>query len=498
VNQTLPQISGTTRAGQPLSATAGGWTGSPAPSFIYTWQRCDADGAACYDAATGPTYVLGATDVDARLRVSITATSTAGSASAMSGLTGVVGLASDPTVVAVGDIACPAGDTTDPCQQQQTATLAASQHPDDVLMLGDAQYNAGLYSEFESAGAYNATWGVFDPIVRPVPGNHEYASSPTAAGYFQYFASAAHPTAGYYSFNLGTWHVVALNSNCSDSGCADLIPGVTSFAQTSWLQADLAANRSACVIAYWHHPRFSSGFVGDSPGVGPLWTALYEAHADLVLNGHDHLYERYAPQGSAATATGDGIREFVVGTGGESLMGITDPEPNLQVSDTHDFGVLLLTLHPSSYDWAFESVNGSVIDHGTAACHGPGAGTAGDLVARDRGSAPRLSEPQLVFDVHPLRSSIRAATRRGLPVAIHCSSACDVTVTVSARHGRHSQRIAAFYETESQIARPYSRILLRLPAAHLRGTSRITLVLRFSALDAASHRRVATSVVRLG
>ena len=276
--------------------------------------------------------------------------------------------ARDPVVVAVGDIACPAGDTTHSCQQQQTAMLAKSQDPDDALILGDNQYDSGLFSEYESAGGYNATWGAFNTIVHPVPGNHEYRD-PGAAGYFQYFGAAAHSSQGYYSFEVGAWHIVALNSNCSDTSCEDLLRGTTSSAQTSWLQSDLVANRSACVLAYWHHPRFSAGLVGDSTGVGPLWTALYNAHADVVLNGHEHVYERYAPQDPVGQATTNGIREFVVGTGGESLDEMSNPEANLQVFDNSDFGVLVLALHANSYDWAFKSTTGSVIDSGTTACH---------------------------------------------------------------------------------------------------------------------------------
>jgi hypothetical protein len=275
----------------------------------------------------------------------------------------------DQVIVAVGDIACPAGDKTHACRQQQTATLAASQHPSQVFVLGDNQYNSGLFSEYQSAGAYNATWGVFNPIVHPVPGNHEYDAS-GAGGYFQYFGALAGPPPGYYSFNLGTWHIVALNSGCSDAGCLDSIKGATTSAQRSWLQSDLAANRSACVLAYWHHPRFSSATAGDSTGVGPLWTALYNAHADLVLNGHDHVYERYAQQDPSGTTTPSGIRELVVGTGGENLDRISNPESNVEASYDRDFGVLVMTLHASSYDWAFKNTTGTVIDGGTTACHG--------------------------------------------------------------------------------------------------------------------------------
>ena len=133
----------------------------------------------------------------------------------------------------------------------------------------------------------------------------------------QYFGQAvANPDNtpnGYYSFNLGTWHIDALNSNCSDSGCSDPLPGTTTTAQNTWLQNDLAHDTSACTLAMWHHPLFSSGWTLGSPGVAPLWNALYQAHADIVLGGHDHLYERYAQQDPSGTATTNGIREFVVG-----------------------------------------------------------------------------------------------------------------------------------------------------------------------------------------
>ncbi|MBV9421899.1 MAG: metallophosphoesterase [Solirubrobacterales bacterium] len=425
----------------------------------------------------------------------MTATNTAGSSSATSAATAPVGLAVDPTVVAVGDVACPVGDTTNSCQQQQTATLAANQKPADVLMLGDAQYNSGLYSEYTSAGAYAATWGVFNAIVHPVPGNHDYTMSSSAAGYNQYFGNPPSD----YSFNVGTWHIIALNSNCSNSGCADQIPGFTTSAQTSWLQADLSTDRSACTLAYWHHPRFASGFVGNSPGVGPLWSALYSAHADVVLGGHDHLYERYAQQDPSGGATSNGIREFVVGTGGENLSPITNAEANLQFSDASDFGVLVLTLHASSYDWAFKNTNGRVVDSGTTTCHGPGSGSANALVARDMGALHTLrhSEPQLLFDARPLASSRPAVARRGLPVAIHCSRACDVTVDAWLRRDGHLTRIARFRETESEITRPYSQILLRLPARRLQGAGSVTLVLRFSAVDAAEHHRTVTRIVLL-
>ncbi len=413
--------------------------------------------------------------------------------------------APDPVVVAVGDIACPAGDTNpaDNCEQALTAKVASAQNPTAVLPLGDNQYESGLFSEYTGAGAYNATWGGFNPIVHPVPGNHEYEMSSSAAGYFQYFGGngvMTGPPGGYYSFNLGAWHIIALNSNCSDSGCADSVNGATTAAQVSWLQSDLAANRSACTLAYWHHPLFSAGDIGDSPGVAPLWTSLYNAHADVVLGGHDHDYERYAQQDPSRNATTSGIREFVVGTGGENLVPFVHPKINVEASDNQDFGVLALTLHAGSYDWKYVTTSGAVIDSGTTACHGP-AGAATASAARDIATANvaglERREPQLVFDARPLRFSLTAAVRTGVPVAIHCSLGCDVTVTASLRRGRRLRRIATFYETESQLPEPYSQISLRLPETRLGGLSEATLVLRFAAIDAANHHRVVKRVVVL-
>ena len=497
VNWTPPQISGTAREDQTLSAAPGTWMGASPMAFAYQWQRCDAGGGSCQNVAgaTNPAYLVSTADADSRLRVSVNASNAVESASEVSAVTGVV--PRDPVVVAVGDIACAAGDTSNDCRQQATATLAADQHPDDVLVLGDNQYNSGLYSEYEGAGAYHATWGMFNPFVHPVPGNHEYTASSSAAGYFQYFGALAGPPPGYYSFNVGSWHIVALNSDCSDSGCRDQLSGDTSSAQTSWLQSDLAANRSACVLAFWHHPRFSSGFVGDSTGVGPLWTALYSAHADVVLNGHDHLYERYGQQDPSGNPTRNGIREFVVGTGGENLMPLTNPEPTLEASDTRDFGLLVLTLHTSSYDWAFKRTDGSGADSGTATCHGSGTTviSAASDIAKAR--LPRLTEPRLVFDARPLGSSLRAVAHRGLPVAIHCSRACDVVVNAWVRHGRHLLRIASFSETESEIRKPYSLILLGFPNSLFEGPGKVTLVLGFTALDATMHRSLLTRIVTL-
>jgi hypothetical protein len=497
-NTALPTISGSAAEGSTLSASAGTWTNTPT-GYAYQWQRCDSSGNSCQSVpgSTTPTYLVGTADNGSTLQVSVTASNASGSASATSAAVGPVTSPTDPVVVAVGDIACPA--TGGPsCRQAATEAIARSQNPSAVFVLGDNQYDSGLYSEYTGLGAYGATWGVFNPIVHPVPGNHEYLASSAAAGYFQYFGVVAHPPEGYYSFNLGTWHIVALNSNCSDtSGCSDALAGGTTSAQTSWLQSDLAANRSPCVLAMWHHPLFSSGWTLGTPGVAPLWTALYSAHADVVLSGHDHLYERYAQEDPTGNATTSGIREFVVGTGGESLNGLSAHPSTLQASDASDFGVLVLTLHAGSYSWKFVNISGTTVDSGTTACHGSGTASIAAVRHITAAQLARLSGPRFSFDARPIAESLATVRRQGLPVAVHCSRGCDVTVTAALIHGRQLRRVASFYETESDITGPYSQIVLRLPARALNGLNAATLVLRFSALDAARHHRVVTRSVSL-
>jgi Calcineurin-like phosphoesterase len=503
-NTAPPTVSGTATESNTLSASTGTWTNGPT-SYGYQWQRCNTNGGSCSPTAVATSsYPLTNADVGSTIRVSVTAGNSAGSASATSAATATVQPSTspgDPVVVAVGDIARPPGCS--PCEQTATAALAETFNPNAVLVLGDNQYNSGLYSEY--ATEYALSWGRdFNSIVHPVPGNHEYITS-GAAGYFQYFGQATanpdHNTYGYYSLNIGTWHIVALNSNCSDSGCADALTGGTTSAQTAWLQNDLATNTQPCVLAMWHHPLFSYGWTLGAPSVLPLWTALYNAHADVVLNGHDHLYERFTQMNPSGGADSTGIREFVVGTGGESLNGLygSQPPATLQAHDSSDYGVLVLTLHASSYSWSFVNTGGHTIDSGTTACNSKGTGASAALAREAKApSAVALSGPPLVFNARPVRSSLTATIRRGLPVAVQLSRAADVTVTVSVRWGTYLQRIASFYETESQISKPYSEIFLHLPARRLAGLGGATLVLKFVAVDSAAHRRVVTTKVSLG
>jgi hypothetical protein len=229
-----------------------------------------------------------------------------------------------------------------------------------VLLLGDNQYPSGRLAEYRNF--YGPTWGRFKARTRPVPGNHEY-ETPRAAGYFSYFGRQARPKGrSYYSFDLGGWHLIALNSSL-DHG-----PG---SAQERWLRADLVATAKRCILAYWHFPRFSSGaHQGNWGSVSSFWNDLFDARADVVLSGHEHNYERFARQTPWAKASRQGIRQFVVGTGGAELLGFAAAKPNSQVRLASVHGVLELVLHPASYQWRFVSEDGAVLDRGgPVTCH---------------------------------------------------------------------------------------------------------------------------------
>lgn len=236
-----------------------------------------------------------------------------------------------------------------------------------VFTLGDNAYPEGTAADY--ANCYQPTWGVVKDRTRPVVGNHEYLSSSSAAPYFAYFGAAAgEPGKGWYSYDIGTdWHVVVLNSNCTNvGGC------VAGSVQERWLRADLAASTRPCTVAMWHNPRFSSGEHGSDSSTDAFWQALYDDGAELVLNGHDHDYERFAPQDPSAGADPThGIRQFVVGTGGMKLRAFGSTVANSQVRIAEAHGVLKLTLGAGAYDWAFVPVAGEVLgDSGTGVCHG--------------------------------------------------------------------------------------------------------------------------------
>ena len=294
---------------------------------------------------------------------------------------GYVFAASDPVIAAAGDIACDPTDInfnlgnggTSGCHEKATSDLLVNKGFAAVLALGDNQYYCGGYQAFLQS--YDPTWGLVKSITHPVVGNHEYLSSngtdcdPTgdAAGYFQYYGAAAGtPGAGYYSYDIGTWHVIALNSNCSDAGgCSINSP------QGKWLEADLAAHSNFCTLAYWHIPLFSSGGRAAANSQS-FWNSLYNHNADLILSGHDHIYERFAPQSPSGVADPDrGIREFIVGTGGANHTSIPgNLAANSEVQNVNTYGILKLTLHPNSYDWQFVPEAGKTFtDSGSGVCH---------------------------------------------------------------------------------------------------------------------------------
>lgn len=233
-----------------------------------------------------------------------------------------------------------------------------------VFTTGDHAYDSGTRAEFDEC--YRPGWGRHQERTRPAPGNHDYGT-PGAAGYFDYFGAAAGERGeGYYSYDLGGWHIVVINSNCwAVGGCDAASP------QGRWLRADLAAN-ATCTLAYWHHPLFTSGAVQpDAREVRPIFEMLYQRGAEVVITGHNHQYERFAPQDpTGARDTAHGIRQFVVGTGGSSHYGFGEVEPNSEVRHADTYGVLMLTLHRGWYDWRFIPVAGETFtDSGTGTCH---------------------------------------------------------------------------------------------------------------------------------
>ena len=273
-----------------------------------------------------------------------------------------------PVLLGAGDIAsCDStGDTA-------TAKLLGS-ISGTVLALGDNAYMEGSPAQFNNC--YDPTWGSYKSRTKPIVGNHEYRT-PGASGYFDYFGAAAgEPGKDYYSYDRGAWHIVALNAECKywATGFKDGPSRCSSRKQAdmiAWLKADLAANSAACTLAYFHQPRFSSGLGGNALETQPLWDALYAARADVVLSGHDHIYERFArqtPNGTLDTARG--IRQFTVGTGGVNHGGIGKIKANSQVRNTTAYGVLKLTLNATSYSWKFVPVAGKTFtDSGTTSCH---------------------------------------------------------------------------------------------------------------------------------
>jgi len=268
-------------------------------------------------------------------------------------------------LVGAGDIAsCEAIDGA-----EATAKLIES-IPGEVFAAGDLAYERGSAEEFKNC--YDKTWGRFKNRTHPAPGNHEFYGSKDGSPYFDYWgAKAGERDKGYYSFDLGSWHVIALNTNCTAPGLGGCAAGSP---QDLWLQKDLAEHPKSCIVAFGHHALYSSGVLKSHaihPELRQLWQDLYHAHADLMLNGHEHSYERFAPQDPYGKLDEKrGIREFVVGTGGRNHDPLGFAIPNSQVRNAETFGVLKLTLSPGKYAWEFLPVEGSVFrDSGEGVCH---------------------------------------------------------------------------------------------------------------------------------
>jgi hypothetical protein len=345
------------------------------------------------------------------------------------------GIGDSPVIAAVGDIACQpppkvetekAGDLCGPGAREAQAATAdqiESEHPDLVALLGDEQYQVGRYQDF--LGSFDKTYGAFKFLQRPAPGNHEFypghgETGDNGIGYFDYYngiqlnpdtgaqetetlpittggtgtftqpvprpdGQAGEVGSDWYSYNLGDWHIISLNAECLDA--SDNCPANENWlqAETQWLASDLSTDDSQCTLAYWHQPAFSptEEFSADGAATTAWWKLLYQHGADIVLNGHDHVYARYAPMDPNGTADPqNGIREFVVGTGGESLDTLpATAADNVQASTDKYYGTITLRLNPNSYDWDYESAlaapdapAATYSDTGSGQCHGPANG----------------------------------------------------------------------------------------------------------------------------
>jgi len=268
--------------------------------------------------------------------------------------------AQDPILVGAGDIA----SCQDLSGAEATAKLLDS-IPGVVFTAGDNAYERGTAEEFRNC--YQPTWGRHKDRTRPAAGNHEFYSY-IATPYFRYFgANAGDPGQGYYSYELGTWHIVVLNSECFEvGGCQQ------GSREERWLRSDLDAHPSRCILAYWHKPLFSSGAKhGNDPEMKAFWTDLYKKKATVVVNGHDHDYERFAPQDPDGKPDPiRGIREFVAGTGGRNHRPFAAPHSTSEVRNADTFGVLKITLHPRAYEWEFIPEAGKTFrDSGAGSCH---------------------------------------------------------------------------------------------------------------------------------
>ena len=317
----------------------------------------------------------------------------------------------NPVVAAVGDMACAPADShfnggageSSNCGEVRTSQQMETDSSIDYLLgLGDYQYGCGTLAEF--AQSYGPSWGFFNNIIDPSAGNHEYSTVTNSAtgtacpdsnnagqDYFAYFGARAHPaTAGEYSFDLGKWHLISLNANCSKTnvgGCGKTSP------QTQWLSADLAANDQPCVLAYWHQPRWTATAKNNST-YNTWWNLLYAAHVDVVLNGHIHTYARFAPLNpSGAVDNANGIEEVIVGTGGESLQAAAKTANPYPLANQRAFGYLRMVLQPTGYSATFVNYKGAVKDSFSGACHGQAAPPKQLTVSQSASSGVQADSP---------------------------------------------------------------------------------------------------------
>jgi len=266
-------------------------------------------------------------------------------------------------LIGAGDIAyCSDSYLGDDQTAQLIAQLVARYPQAQLFTAGDNVQGDGLAWEYRDC--FNPTWGQFLDRIHPVPGNHDYMTD-NGGPYYQYFGAAAgKPGLGYYSYDLNGWHIVALNSNCNQIACGE------GSAQANWLRQDLANHPQACTLLYWHDPRWSSGLAGNIPAADTFWRIANEYGVDVVVNGNDHDYERFAPQDAAGQASPDGVREFVAGTGGAPERGWGKILPNSEARNNDTWGVLAFSLYPGGYDWQFVPVTGgSYQDSGSGTCH---------------------------------------------------------------------------------------------------------------------------------
>jgi hypothetical protein len=261
-------------------------------------------------------------------------------------------------LVGAGDIS-----SCDNDHDELTARLVESFGEVAVFTTGDNVYERGSAAEFEKC--YGPTWGRFRARTHPIPGNHDY-ETPGAGPYFDYFAGAAgRPGQSWYGWDLNSWRIEMLDSNCEFAGgCGE------GSAQLAWLKQDLAAHPARCTLAMWHHPRFSSGRHGDTAAVQPFWSELAAVGADLILVGHDHSYERFAPiDGTGRPDSVNGMRQIVIGTGGKDLYEFVELHVTSEAHSSTTFGVLALTLWPDRYEWQFVPSEGPFTDKGNGVCH---------------------------------------------------------------------------------------------------------------------------------